>query len=293
MENHFEKSTLITPDRYQTLNSPSSKFLSNTNALVVLSSTVEDGEIEVQISVEYIYRPARDFKSEKSSTASIDNQEFSPGAYTKDHGDCGVRFTTFSRDNRIMGHPTLLTVNMDDGFCGISIQSSPPSLYDLDLRPAIDPPAGVNRQITCYVITSSNGNSPSYASSMASNSQQPCVLLTHKHADLDSHQSKGPLVAPCSLVNRMKLHEPYAILSRKETQHSWLPRKFVGSLARECAMRDYGASSIVCVCNSTYCDSLEPIEEENISGGRYLHYVSSKAGRRLEMNSGTFKTGSL
>nr|CAD7432852.1 unnamed protein product [Timema monikensis] len=64
----------------------------------------------------------------------------------------------------------------------------------------------------------------------------------------------------------------------------------VGSLARECAVRDYGASSIVCVCNSTYCDSLEPIGEENISGGHYLHYVSSKAGRRLEMNAGTFKT---
>nr|CAD7432853.1 unnamed protein product [Timema monikensis] len=62
-------------------------------------------------------------------------------------------------------------------------------------------------------------------------------------------------------------------------------------LARECAVRDYGASSIVCVCNSTYCDSLEPIGEENISGGHYLHYVSSKAGRRLEMNAGTFKTG--
>nr|CAD7439084.1 unnamed protein product [Timema bartmani] len=62
------------------------------------------------------------------------------------------------------------------------------------------------------------------------------------------------------------------------------------SLARECAVRDYGASSIVCVCNSTYCDSLEPIEENNISGGHYLHYVSSKAGRRLEMNAGTFKT---
>nr|CAD7257177.1 unnamed protein product [Timema shepardi] len=60
------------------------------------------------------------------------NREYSPGTYTKDHGDCGVRFTTFSRDNRIMGHPTLLAMNMDDRFCGISIQSSPPSLYDLD-----------------------------------------------------------------------------------------------------------------------------------------------------------------
>nr|CAD7398133.1 unnamed protein product [Timema poppensis] len=57
--------------------------------------------------------------------------------------------------------------------------------------------------------------------------------------------------------------------------------------ARQCVGRDYGASSIVCVCNATYCDSLEPIDEERISGGNYLNYVSSKAGLRLEPNTGT------
>nr|CAD7570842.1 unnamed protein product [Timema californicum] len=83
--------------------------------------------------VEYKYRLATDCKSEKSSTASRDKQEYSPpGAYTKDHGDCGVRFSTFSRDNRIRGRPTLFAVNMDDAFCGTSIQSSWPSLYNLD-----------------------------------------------------------------------------------------------------------------------------------------------------------------
>nr|CAD7413607.1 unnamed protein product [Timema poppensis] len=71
-------------------------------------------------------------------------------------------------------------------------------------RPAIDPPAGVNHQITCYIVTLSNGNPTTHASSMAPNIQQPCVLITHKHADLDSHESEGPLVAPCSLVNRMQ-----------------------------------------------------------------------------------------
>nr|CAD7575985.1 unnamed protein product [Timema californicum] len=55
----------------------------------------------------------------------------------------------------------------------------------------------------------------------------------------------------------------------------------------QCVGRDYGASSIVCVCNATYCDSLEPIDEERISGGNYLNYVSSKAGLRLEPNTGT------
>ncbi|CAG2058698.1 unnamed protein product, partial [Timema podura] len=57
--------------------------------------------------------------------------------------------------------------------------------------------------------------------------------------------------------------------------------------ARRCVGRDYGASSIVCVCNATYCDSLEPINEERISGGNYLNYVSSKSGLRLEPNTGT------
>nr|CAD7456880.1 unnamed protein product [Timema tahoe] len=57
--------------------------------------------------------------------------------------------------------------------------------------------------------------------------------------------------------------------------------------ALQCVGRDYGASSIVCVCNATYCDSLEPINEERISGGNYLNYVSSKSGLRLEPNTGT------
>nr|CAD7198339.1 unnamed protein product [Timema douglasi] len=66
----------------------------------------------------------------------------------------------------------------------------------------------------------SNGNPTTHASSMASNSQQTCVLLTHKHADIYSHQSKGPLATPRSLVNRIRLYELYAILSTPVKQYT-------------------------------------------------------------------------
>nr|CAD7406198.1 unnamed protein product [Timema cristinae] len=55
-------------------------------------------------------------------------------------------------------------------------------------RRAIDPPAGVNRQITRYIVIPSDGNSTTHTSSMASNIQQPCVILIHKLADLEFHQ---------------------------------------------------------------------------------------------------------
>nr|CAD7262586.1 unnamed protein product [Timema shepardi] len=64
----------------------------------------------------------------KGSTVSQDYTEYSPpGAVTKDHGDCGVRFATFSRDNGIRGRPTQFTVDMDDAFSCTGILSSWPS----------------------------------------------------------------------------------------------------------------------------------------------------------------------
>ncbi|XP_063230493.1 lysosomal acid glucosylceramidase-like [Bacillus rossius redtenbacheri] len=62
----------------------------------------------------------------------------------------------------------------------------------------------------------------------------------------------------------------------------------VSVLAKDCAVRNYGASSIVCVCNSTYCDKIEPISKDSISGGHYTHFVSSKAGLRLKQTTNKF-----
>ncbi|NWH77403.1 GLCM Glucosylceramidase, partial [Piaya cayana] len=44
---------------------------------------------------------------------------------------------------------------------------------------------------------------------------------------------------------------------------------------------------MVCVCNATYCDSLDPVVLPAL--GTYVKYESSKAGKRLERSEGTFQ----
>nr|CAD7258068.1 unnamed protein product [Timema shepardi] len=55
-----------------------------------------------------------------------------------------------------------------------------------------------------------------------------------------------------------------------------------------CLVRDYGASSVVCVCNSTHCDSLQPIPEEDISNRNFTQFTSSKDGQRLKRTTDVF-----
>nr|CAD7570560.1 unnamed protein product [Timema californicum] len=87
-------------------------------------------------------------------------------------------------------------------------------------RPAIDPSTGVNRQITCYFITSSNGNSTTHASIMASNIQQ-CVFFSHTNMLILIHtSSKVHRSHHARSSTGCKLNELYAILSRKATQYS-------------------------------------------------------------------------
>lgn len=57
--------------------------------------------------------------------------------------------------------------------------------------------------------------------------------------------------------------------------------------ATKCVPRYYGSSSIVCVCNETYCDTFPPVEN-GPGKGHYLHYISSKSGKRFEVCSGKF-----
>jgi len=57
-----------------------------------------------------------------------------------------------------------------------------------------------------------------------------------------------------------------------------LPMLVLGDLP--CQPRDFGHSSHVCVCNSTYCDEYDPVVAVD---GQILHYVSDRPeGRRLE-----------
>ncbi|KAL2715371.1 lysosomal acid glucosylceramidase-like isoform X4 [Vespula squamosa] len=56
--------------------------------------------------------------------------------------------------------------------------------------------------------------------------------------------------------------------------------------ANDCIPRKFNYDSIVCVCNSTYCDSLSNVEEPK--KGSYYAYTSNKEGLRLKFSTGTF-----
>ncbi|XP_058716246.1 lysosomal acid glucosylceramidase-like isoform X3 [Poecile atricapillus] len=58
--------------------------------------------------------------------------------------------------------------------------------------------------------------------------------------------------------------------------------------ARPCIPKDFGHGSPVCVCNATYCDTLDPLVLP--TPGSYVKYESSKAGKRLERSEGRFQS---
>ncbi|XP_039558168.1 lysosomal acid glucosylceramidase-like isoform X4 [Passer montanus] len=58
--------------------------------------------------------------------------------------------------------------------------------------------------------------------------------------------------------------------------------------ARPCIPKDFGHGSLVCVCNATYCDTLDPVVVP--APGSYAKYESSKAGKRLERSEGKFQS---
>lgn len=58
--------------------------------------------------------------------------------------------------------------------------------------------------------------------------------------------------------------------------------------ANPCVPRDYSNGGTVCVCNATYCDTVEEVKP--LSSGQYLLYISSKQGLRFNKSSGTFTT---
>ncbi|NXT18204.1 GLCM Glucosylceramidase, partial [Syrrhaptes paradoxus] len=59
--------------------------------------------------------------------------------------------------------------------------------------------------------------------------------------------------------------------------------------ARPCSPRFFGRDAMVCVCNATYCDTLDPLVLP--APGAFVRYESSKAGKRLERSEGTFQPG--
>ncbi|KAK4807564.1 hypothetical protein QYF61_003353 [Mycteria americana] len=57
--------------------------------------------------------------------------------------------------------------------------------------------------------------------------------------------------------------------------------------ARPCSPKYFGRDAMVCVCNATYCDTLDPVVLP--APGTYVKYESSKAGKRLERSEGSFQ----
>ncbi|XP_011867654.1 PREDICTED: glucosylceramidase-like [Vollenhovia emeryi] len=53
----------------------------------------------------------------------------------------------------------------------------------------------------------------------------------------------------------------------------------------ECVPRSFGADSIVCVCNSTYCDT---ITEPNLQQDQFSWYISTMDGKRMQLSVNNF-----
>uniref|UniRef100_A0A8C3XV59 Glucosylceramidase n=1 Tax=Chelydra serpentina TaxID=8475 RepID=A0A8C3XV59_CHESE len=56
---------------------------------------------------------------------------------------------------------------------------------------------------------------------------------------------------------------------------------------RPCNAKNFGHDSLVCECNASYCDTLDPVVVPAL--GTYAKYESSKAGKRLERSEGRFQ----
>ena len=48
-----------------------------------------------------------------------------------------------------------------------------------------------------------------------------------------------------------------------------------------CMLKAFGENAFVCVCNSTYCDTVENTEPQKASNGEYSLYLSDNTGKRL------------
>ncbi|XP_053743633.1 lysosomal acid glucosylceramidase isoform X1 [Synchiropus splendidus] len=57
-----------------------------------------------------------------------------------------------------------------------------------------------------------------------------------------------------------------------------------------CVAKNFGYDSVVCECNSTYCDSVGSVTLPQL--GQYSSYLSSKAGSRLHPSHGHFQVNS-
>ena len=57
--------------------------------------------------------------------------------------------------------------------------------------------------------------------------------------------------------------------------------------AQPCIPKSFGYSSVVCVCNASYCDSLDPVTLPAL--GTFSRYESTRRGRRMELSVGAIQ----
>ncbi|XP_078063991.1 lysosomal acid glucosylceramidase [Mustelus asterias] len=62
------------------------------------------------------------------------------------------------------------------------------------------------------------------------------------------------------------------------------------SAGKPCDAQSFGGTSVVCVCNATYCDTMDPLVLPK--RGHFLLYETNKAGKRLENRTGKILTRS-
>jgi O-Glycosyl hydrolase family 30. len=71
-------------------------------------------------------------------------------------------------------------------------------------------------------------------------------------------------------------------------RNKWCVLIFVAKVCGKiCAPKEYGTGNIVCVCNATYCDDVQP-PEELLQPGYYVQYTSTRTGKRLEPTAKPF-----
>ena len=64
---------------------------------------------------------------------------------------------------------------------------------------------------------------------------------------------------------------------------------FYLNTGNRCIQRSFGPDAIVCVCNSTYCDT---IDNPKLQTGQFQLYTSTKSGERLQLTVKNFETHS-
>ncbi|PSN51445.1 hypothetical protein C0J52_08992 [Blattella germanica] len=61
-----------------------------------------------------------------------------------------------------------------------------------------------------------------------------------------------------------------------------------GTLTKECAQKKYGERNMVCVCNATYCDTVEYDVETEPLAGKAIRFTSSEGGLRFYKSGESF-----